>query len=220
MTLYQKQLFLDSEGDNWYERNKGVDASNLNLLPSHSIVYKSISSLPVAHNRDVKAVEVGCGQGILSAALKNDFGWNMYGIDPSESAICSASKLGVVASVGTADQLDFPDASFDVFIFGFCLYLCDTDLLFRISSEAHRILKPSSWLVIHDFWSKYPVYIPYKHVPGVISRKADYSKMFTWHEDYTVYSHLLEDHSSSHFSDNPYEWVSATVLRKSPFQSL
>ena len=76
-----------------------------------------------------------------------------FGIDPSKKAIKIAQELGINAKVGTAEKLPFIDKEFDLIIFGFCLYLCDTNDLFKIAYEANRVSKVESWISIIDFWS-------------------------------------------------------------------
>ena len=43
--------------------------------------------------------------------------------------------------IGTAEKLPFEENYFDILIFGFCLYLTDSEDLFKISSEAYRVTK-------------------------------------------------------------------------------
>ena len=69
-------------------------------------------------------------------------------------ALASTKMVQVVQ--GAADQLYFESQTFDFVVFGFCLYLCDRDDLFEIAKEAHRVLKPTGWLVIHDFFAEPP----------------------------------------------------------------
>jgi ubiquinone/menaquinone biosynthesis C-methylase UbiE len=71
------------------------------------------------------------------------------GLDSSNAPITEAVNKGVDAKQGTADELPFPNNSFDIVVFDFCLYLCDRLDLFKITAEADRVLnKP----VICLFW--------------------------------------------------------------------
>ena len=106
------------------------------------------------------------------------------------------------------------DASVDVLIFGFCLYLCDRNDLFRIAAEAHRVLKPSSWLAILDFWSPVLTINQYHHKDGISSFKADLPAMFQWHPSYVITDHHMRDHGSSVYTDDANECVTATILRR------
>ncbi|MGB6911936.1 MAG: hypothetical protein WBE42_04170 [Pseudolabrys sp.] len=52
----------------------------------------------------------------------------------------------------TADDLSaFGPDTIDLLIYGWCLYLCDREDLFKIVTEGDRILKDSGYLVVYDF---------------------------------------------------------------------
>ena len=78
-------------------------------------------SLPIPNKKDIKVLEIGCGQGRFLNLLQQHRQWELYGIDPSKKAIDFAKNLGINAFVGTADELPFSDDTFDLIIFGFCL---------------------------------------------------------------------------------------------------
>ena len=112
------------------------------------------------------------------------------------------------------------DNSIDLLIYGFCLYLCDRDDLFKIAAEAHRILKPQSWLAIFDFWSPYQTVNNYHHCSGVHTYKDNLPAMFTWHPSYVITDHHIRHHSTRAYTDELQEWVAATILRRYDFASL
>ena len=99
-------------------------------------------------------------------------------------------------------------------IFGFCLYLCDREDLFRIASEADRVLRPPGWLMIMDFYSPEPRARTYQHRLDVQSYKMDYGSLFTWHPDYEIMTHKVRHHGDANYTDAPDEWVASSVLRK------
>ncbi len=146
--------------------------------------------------------------------MKDNCDFECYGVDPSAKAVEAAKEKGVEASQGTADQLPFDDQSFDIVIFGFCLYLCDREDLFRIACEADRVLKNPGWIVILDFYSETPLRREYHHHLGMFSYKMDYRKLFMWNPGYTSYSHKLCHHQEGGYTDDPQEWVATSVLRK------
>lgn len=159
-------------------------------------------------------LEIGCGDGGRLAWLHENLGSNVSGIDPSQEAVDSAQKSGVNAKVGTADVLPFEDNSFDIVIFGFCLYLCDRHDLFNIAKEADRILKNVGWIVIKDFYCESPTKREYHHFSGLYSYKMDYRTLFSWNPAYTCYSHVVTHHSDKIYTDDTSEWVATSVLRK------
>ena len=115
---------------------------------------------------------------------------------------------------GTAEALPFADASFDIVVFGFCLYLCDREDLFRVAAEADRVLKDPGWLVVSDFHDRSSSLRGYQHRAGVRTHKMDYTTLFTWHPAYTVYSHRLSEHGRSGYTDAAQDWTALSVLRK------
>ena len=199
--MYQRQAFLDNEGDAWFSRNKHHEISGSNRFDP---LYPMLCDLPIAKNdpSTTTIAEIGCGQGLRLAQLQQVFGCNVKGIDPSPSAVSSAQKLGIDATIGTAENLPFRDQSIDLLIFGFCLYLCDRIDLFRIASEAHRSLKPVSWIAIIDFWSSFPTSKPYHHRQGLHSFKDDPIPMFQWHPSYIVTDHKVRHHNSGKYTDH------------------
>ncbi len=207
----QRDLFLSGEGDAWFQRNRRTgplqsEADDL-LLPA-------LINLPLKKGSETIAAEVGCGQGLRLHKLASQKGWFVCGVDPSSEAVSAASELGVEAKVGTADLLPFGNQSIDLLIFGFCLYLCDPNLLFKISAEAHRVLKPSSWLAILDFWSPYQRNNIYKHNTAIRSFKDNFPAMFSWHPSYVITDHQIRHHGKHSYTDKSDEWVSATVIRR------
>ncbi len=210
--MKQKNLFLNTEADAWYNRNK----DNLKLVGDPILE----ACEPIFSTDTISSIlEIGCGNGLRFERLFKSTGAKVYGLDPSPMAISIAKKNGFVAEVGTADRLPWPDSSMDLVIFGFCLYLCDREDLFKISSEADCVLRNPGWLIILDFHSRDQVIHPYKHLEGVNSYKMDYSKAFTWNPGYTTYNQTITGHANpGKFVDDPNEWISTTTIRKNIIQ--
>jgi len=212
--MKQKNIFLQSEGDAWFERNHqaidgrdyGKDDIVILKVLEISEQYKEVENL--------KILEIGCGEARRLAWLAEHMKCDVYGIEPSMKAVQQACLHGVDARQGTADVLPFDSASFDILIFGFSLYLCDQEDLFKIAAEADRVLKPDAWLLIQDFYSKIPIKREYHHKHGLYSTKMDYQSLFVWHPAYTCYSQTVFHHSKPLFTDESQEWVATTVMRK------
>jgi ubiquinone/menaquinone biosynthesis C-methylase UbiE len=210
--MRQKDVFLESEGDAWYARNASVAHPRAGADPD--VLLAEILGLRPAPSRAARVLEIGCGEGARLASLKERLGCECYGIEPSARAVAAASARGVRAEQGTADRLPYGDRSFEIVIFGFCLYLCDREDLFRIASEADRVLRSPGWLLIQDFYSPVPTKREYRHRAGVFSYKMDYRQLFTWHPAYTTYLHRLSHHVHGGYTDQAQEWVAVSVLRK------
>jgi ubiquinone/menaquinone biosynthesis C-methylase UbiE len=211
--LKQKDIFLQSEGNEWFQRNIN-DLEKL-TLPNDDSVLVDILNSPIANEEKLKVLEIGCGNGHRLKWLQENKNYTCYGIDPSAKAIVVTKNSGVNAAVGTADKLQFEDDLFDVVIFGFCLYLCDREDLFSIAQQADRVLKRSGWIVIRDFFTKTTAINKYHHKDGIFSHKMDYSSMFTWNPAYTLFSQRIDCHDRHADVDNAQEWVASSIIRKS-----
>jgi SAM-dependent methyltransferase len=101
MAEKQKQIFLASEGDNWFLRNKKV----LDSTPAEEdLLLKEILDLIQSDPaKPLNLLEIGCGNGKRLAELQKN-GFQVTGLDPSKVAIKEASEKGVEAKVGTADE--------------------------------------------------------------------------------------------------------------------
>ena len=211
--MKQKEIFLQSEGNAWFTRNH-LSVAGRKLPDDDALLRELLDFLPISAGGGLKVLEVGCGDGTRLAWLKNHLNADCYGVEPSEQAVAAARTKGVNALQGTADALSFDNQSFDIVIFGFCLYLCDREDLFRIASEADRVLRLPGWLMIMDFYSPIPRARTYHHRPGVQSYKMDYRTLFTWHPDYECMTHKVRHHGEASYTDAEDEWVSVSVLRK------
>lgn len=206
----QKDVFLEAEGDAWLNRN--AVALEKRDWQEDAVCKKIATLFP---DRQARILEIGCGEGSRLQYLARTYGHAVSGIEPSAAAVAKACERGVSAVQGTADQLPFADQSFDVVIFGFCLYLCDDAHLFTIAREGDRVLSNHGWLLILDFDVPAPVYKPYHHRAGIQSRKMDYKSLFLWHPAYTLASYDKFHHGTGQWTDEVDEWVSLACLRKS-----
>lgn len=214
--MSQKDIFLLSEADAWFERNK-VATSEIDFSDdSVAASVVEVAGFPATGlmTDGLQILEIGCGEGRRLEWLSEKLGADVFGVDPSALAVEQACARGVKAERGTADELPFEDATFDILIFGFCLYLCDRHDLFQIVREADRVLKQDSWLIIHDFFSPIPIKCKYHHRSGIYWHKMDYRELFSWHPAYTCYSHRLRDHAQNGFTDNERDWVATSIMRK------
>jgi len=174
----QKKLFLNSEADQMFLRNKEkLFQINYQKDEIFLILNKKINK-----NKRFNILEVGCAGGDRLLFLKEKFPkCKFYGIDPSKKAIKKNIKSNINLKVGSADKLPYANNKFDIIIFGFCLYLCDNDDLFKIGSEAYRVIKKKSLVIIKDFIQDNVKYNKYSHLKNILSRKMNYVRMFTWH---------------------------------------
>ncbi len=120
-------LFTD-EYEVWFQENENLFLSELLAL---------MKVIPFGK----KGLEIGIGSGIFAEHLNIGFG-----IDPSENMLAIASKRGCNVVKGVAENLPFPDESFD--FAAFITSLCFVNDPEKALLEASRILKPDGVIII------------------------------------------------------------------------
>jgi ubiquinone/menaquinone biosynthesis C-methylase UbiE len=175
----QKQAFLKGEGDAYLRRNAGRER-----IGNDDPVVRVVRRLKLG---GTSVLEVGCGPCDRLAMLQ-EADRDCFGIDPSVAAVRAAQQSypQLTLEVGTADVLPFPTDRFDLVIFGFCLYLVDPEDMFSVAREADRVLKDHGTLLIHDFCTPRAYANTYSHHGGIVSRKMEWSRMFTWNPAYSL----------------------------------
>jgi ubiquinone/menaquinone biosynthesis C-methylase UbiE len=220
MNQKQKDIFLLTEGDAWFDRNyKNLKNKKYNFEDSIiQSVHKCLNSSFLLEKRksreEIKLLEIGCGDARRLKWMSKNLDIQCQGIDPSAKAVEFARSNGINCIQATADSLPFNNQDFDIVIFGFCLYLCDRGDLFKIAYESNRVLKSNSWLIINDFFSEIPIANNYHHYPNVFSYKMDYRKIFNWHPDYACYEHKILKNKNTGYIDDPAEWIAISIIRK------
>lgn len=212
----QRDAFFGGEGDAWFSRNANfLDASYDGSSDPLAIEVRTVvETFEPSVRSDVSVLEIGCSGGWRLAWLRRETGVRVAGIDPSAEAVAATNAKGVDARRASADEVPFPDASFDIVVFGFCLYLCDRSDLFQIAAEAHRVTKERAWITIFDFFDVGYSVRNYRHRDGVVSHKMDNSGMFRWHPDYTLYRHVVFHHETGSITDSSDDWVAISTLRR------
>lgn len=204
----QRDVFLQGEGDQWFERNTqslGTDADKqkhdpvLALISNKNLLFKNV-------------LEIGASNGWRLSALRahNDRAL-LCGIDPSAQAVANAAE-GVELKVGTAENLDYNDRQFDLVIFGFCLYLCDRADLFKIAAEADRVLADQGHMIVYDFYASTPYKNSYGHKDGMFSYKMNYADLFTWNPAYKIIDEIVQPHPGA--EDKPDNQIGVHLLQK------
>ena len=205
--MAQKDTFLGSEGDQWFQRNTQTSLQNSDRLT------KILQDIDIAPK---KILMIGSGNGHELESMREAFSAECSGIDPSEEAISDGSEKfpKVKLKVGTADKLDFPDDAFDMVIFGHCLVYCDRDDLFKIALEADRVLIDGGNLLINDFHTPFGYKNKYIHCEDVSCYKMDYAAMFTWNPNYSLIYQMTYTHQGFDGREKVDERVAVSVLQK------
>ncbi|MCZ7604670.1 MAG: methyltransferase domain-containing protein [Planctomycetota bacterium] len=114
--------------DDWFERHPRVYLSELLALRA---------LMPLAG----RGLEIGVGTGRFAAPLGIQ-----VGLDPSPRMLEYAARRGIEVHEGTAEELPFPDAGFDIALS--VTTLCFVDDLPRMLAEAFRVLRPGGTLLL------------------------------------------------------------------------
>ena len=210
----QSDVFLESEGNAWFERNKTAVNSK-----THFYETETIKRVLQFYKNSINAIcEIGSGNGAKLNDLCEFFNASGCGIDPSINAVNAGNETykDINLKVSTADNLPFNDSQFDLVYFGFCLYLVDRNNIYKAVAEADRVLKNGGFLAILDFDPALRHKRPYLYKLGIFSYKTSYSDFFTSNGHYYLVAKESFSHGASHFSTDSNERVSISVLYKEP----
>ncbi len=101
--------------------------------------------------RGRRVLDVGCGTGLLAAALATEARAKVWGVDASDEMVAVA-RAAVPAGVGirqaAAEQLPFRDAWFDRVTMSLVIHLVDRQLAL---AEARRVVAPTGRVAIATF---------------------------------------------------------------------
>ncbi|MFC1513033.1 class I SAM-dependent methyltransferase [Thermodesulfobacteriota bacterium] len=134
--LIQRDSFLSDEADAWFRRNHSQ-------LMAESEIRDLVTTRITMNKPGPDVLEIGCGDGANLAALAKKTNIHGYGLEPSPEAIKHGKSRFpfIFFKRGVADAIPWQNDSFDVVWFGFCLYLIDRELLFKVVAEADRVLR-------------------------------------------------------------------------------
>ncbi len=117
-----------NEYDAWFERNRYVYLSELNLLKK--IIPKGVLGL-----------EIGVGTGRFAEPIGIEFG-----IDPSFNMLKLAKDRGIKVVVGVGENLPFKGESFDLVLI--VVTICFVDNPIEVFTESNRVLKKGGEIVL------------------------------------------------------------------------
>jgi len=188
----QSEVFLNGEAEQWYARNQN------HLVLDVDPVMEAVEGAKI---RPERVLEVGCSNGWRVKAMQQKWKCKTYGIDPMFTTTLWNCRRG------TADDLSaFGPDTFDLLIYGWCLYLCDREDLFKIVTEGDRVLKDGGYLVVYDFHTAKPHKRKYKHHVGLFSYKMDHARLWLANPTYELVNRTLFDSGNNQ--------TSVTILRK------
>ena len=119
--------------------------------PAESLIRKVMRHYSgVSKKKDISILEIGCGAGANLSFFMEE-GFNVTGIDGSESAIKNAEKLlkkkykekkdNLNLQVMKFEDFSFKNNSFDLVVDYFAIYANKVNLIKSIYSKIHKVLK-------------------------------------------------------------------------------
>jgi demethylmenaquinone methyltransferase / 2-methoxy-6-polyprenyl-1,4-benzoquinol methylase len=114
--------------------------------------YRRWRNFAVRHLRiagDALVLDVATGTGLVARALVRRRGARVVGLDLTHAMLHRARGPGIVPVAGRAEQLPFPDASFDAVVFTYLLrYVDDPETTL---AELARVLRPGGAMASVEF---------------------------------------------------------------------
>ncbi|WP_026343238.1 class I SAM-dependent methyltransferase [Nocardia sp. BMG111209] len=148
-----------------HERQDYLPAAGLHsLLPAYDLLSRALGA-PALHARLVdqadlapgqRVLEIGCGTGNLTIRAKREQpGAEVIGSDPDPRALVRAQRKakglsGIRFEQAYAQDLPYPDESFDRMLSSLMLHHLDTDIRTATAAEALRVLRPGGRLHVVD----------------------------------------------------------------------
>lgn len=189
-----KKVFLENEGNAYFERNKNHNTNNDIIIDNLNI--KNISNISI--------LEIGCSDGWRLNKLYDENNTNNYiGFDPSLEAINYGKKNypNIQLFQGTCDEINLSDNSIDLILVPFVFMYIDRNLLFKSINEIDRILKNNGKIIITDFYSNRPRKNNYKHLPNSFIHKQNYFEIFTASNNYFLEKLFCYNHNTTNSKD-------------------
>lgn len=146
-------------------------------------------------------LEIGCANGWrLKKAREKHPKLTVAGLDPSQLAVDDAKKSDLILQKGTADYLPWPDGTFDVIVYGFCLYMVHPIYWMQVAAEGSRVLKNGGYILIHDYGNPDLPYVFTERV-GIDNPHwafhADFTKLWLGHPIFEkVQQYIIMTHTT------------------------
>lgn len=191
--MKQEDIFSNSEGNKWYERNSGVLSSEAKRVDLPLKLIKMYGLKPK------KVLEIGCSNGWRLQEIATQYGAKCVGIEPSTVALKAGAKQfpKVAFKRGLASNIPTKD-TFDLVIVNFVLHWVSRELLLASIKEIDRTVADGGYLIIGDFAPDSPARTRYHHLPDedVWTYKMDYARAFTATALYGEVARLTFDHDN------------------------
>ena len=212
--MNQDNIFLNSEGDNWFKRNM----SALTGVHDQDFVVNLIQLYNIAPEN---VLEIGASNGWRLNEISKIYDCNCVAIEPSELAIKAGMEKypHVEFHRAVANELPFgDDRKFDLVIINFVFHWISREQLFKSVSEIDRMLSDGGLLIIGDFMPDSPNKVNYHHIKDkqMWTYKQDYTKLFTCSNIYKLIGHMTGHHETKKYDPfvDDKSRMAVTLLKK------
>lgn len=191
--LNQDFVFAQSEGDNWFERNRrALEAFDAKAdLPLRLIELYGL--------RPRKVLEVGAANGYRLAELAKAREIEGTAVEPSADAIAygRAKFPGIKFIQSSAAKIPLEE-KFDLIIVNFVFHWVDREKLLCSVAEVDRLLADGGFLIVGDFFPANFTKVRYHHLTEeeIYTYKQDYARIFLASGIYEGISFLAGGHGS------------------------
>ena len=210
----QDNIFLNSEGDNWFKRNMSALAD----VQDHDFVIDLIQLYNIAPKN---VLEIGASNGWRLNEINKIYDCDCVAVEPSELAIEAGKNKypHIEFHRAVANELPFGnDRKFDLVIINFVFHWMSREQLFKSVSEIDRILSDEGFLIIEDFMPNSPNKVNYHHIKdgGIWTYKQDYTKLFISSNIYKLIGHMTGHHETKKYDPfvNDKSRMAVTLLKK------
>ncbi|MFT5573388.1 MAG: ubiquinone/menaquinone biosynthesis C-methylase UbiE [Cryomorphaceae bacterium] len=156
-------IYLDFLGVHWHTGFYLDDNTSVSGLDQVRMI-DHLAQLAKIKPRD-RVLDVGCGIGATACHLRASIGCEVIGLTPVRAQkqmadyYAQSQNLSIQIDIGHAEQLPYPDNSFDVLsFFESACHFEDRALFFK---EAHRVLKPGGRIVGEDWLAGQDIQAPH-----------------------------------------------------------
>jgi len=211
--VLQDELFIGSEGDRWFERNRQA----LNRFDVAADL--PLRLLELYGLRPGRVLEIGAANGFRLAAIQARTGASAVAVEPSRRAIANgkASFPSIHFVEGSATSMPLQEG-FDLVIVNFVLHWIDRGNLLRAVAEIDRLVKDSGYLLVGDFQPVNRRRVRYHHRPqaNVFTYMQNYAEIFLESGLYHAVAMLSGDHAGKKLRPAVVESerIGAWLLRK------
>ncbi len=169
----QNDIFIKSEGNNWFQRNREA------LTPERDdFITRMLQRLEI-HPKNI--VEVGCSNGWRLEKLRCIYSAECFGIEASEEAVTFARGSFPQIKVEQQDIARMScEKTFDLAICNFVFHWLDRGHLLQAVAHLDALVNAGGYLVLGDFLPDFNQKRWYHHLPNkkVYTYKQDYPAIF------------------------------------------